>query len=158
MISDSRRACSCLVLAGLIVLSPLAALAEPPRGGRYPVIGADGAQDFVWLDNQDGFVCPSRPLWSLAIQGTNLLLKSRNFDFQAIPIALRGDGTASMDRVIQPGRNVKYRISGTFDGKGRLKLRLEDVSRERGPCSWRFEAEYPDGIVPGIKAVRSGSP
>lgn len=158
MISGSRQACPRLVLASLIVLSPLAARAETPGSGRYPVIGASPTQDIVWTDNQDGFVCPSRPVWSLAVQGTNLLLKTRNFDYQSIPIALRGDGSASMDRIIQPARNVKYRVSGTFDGKGRLRLRLEDLARERDPCSWRFEAVYQEGIVPGVRAGRSSSP
>ena len=158
MIFDSRRRHHRLLLAGLLFLSPLSAQAETPGSGRYPVIGASVPQDIVWTDNQDGFVCPSRPVWSIAIQGTNLLLKTRNFDYQAVPIALRGDGSASMDRIIQPGRNVKYRVSGTFDGKGRLRLRLEDLAREREPCSWRFEAEYREGIVPGVKAGRSSSP
>ena len=158
MIFDSRQPCPHLLLAGLIVLLPLAAQAETPGSGRYPVIVGGATQDIAWTDNQDGFVCPSRPVWSVTVQGTSLLLKTRNFDYQAVPIALRGDGSASMDRIIQPGRNVKYRVSGTFDGKGRLRLRLEDLTREREPCSWRFEAEYRDGIVPGVKAGRSGSP
>lgn len=92
------------------------------------------------------------------VQGTTLLLKTRNFDYQAVPILLRGDGSASMDRVFQPARNIKYRVSGTFDGRGRMRLRLEDLEREGGPCSWKFAAEYQDGIVPGVKAARSGNP
>ena len=92
------------------------------------------------------------------MQGATLLLKTRNFDYQSVPIALRGDGSASMDRVLQPERNIKYRISGTFNGRGRMRLRLEDLAREGPPWSWRFAAEYQDGIVPGIKAVRSRNP
>ncbi|CAN5118504.1 hypothetical protein BH10PSE6_BH10PSE6_29510 [soil metagenome] len=158
MIFNSRRACRGALLAGLIFLSHPAARAETPGSAQNPSLGAGDALDFVWSNNPGSLACPRRPLWSIAIQGTNLLLKSRNFDFQAIPIALRGDGSASMDRVIQPGRNVKYRVSGSFDGRGRLRLRLQDLMGEGEPCSWRFEAEYQDGIVPGVKAARSTSP
>lgn len=107
------------------------------------------------MDNQDSSACPRKPIWTIAVQGATLLLKTRNFDYQAVPIVLRGDGSASMDRTFQPRRNLKYRVSGTFDGRGYMRLRLEDLAREGEPCSWRFMAEYPDGVVPGIRAVRS---
>jgi len=146
------------LLAGLIALLHPVAQAQTPGSGRSPVLGASSTRDFVWVDDQESSACPRRPSWTLAIRGANLLLKSRNFDYQAIPIAARGDGSASMDRIFQPGRNVKYRVSGTFDGKGRLRLRLDDLSREHGPCSWRFEAEYQDEVVPGVKSARSRNP
>jgi hypothetical protein len=147
-----------ILLAGLIFLSPQAAQAQAPGRSQVPMLGAGDALDFAWSNDPGSFACPRRPVWSMAIQGTNLLLKSRNFEFQTIPIALRGDGSASLERVIYPGRNVKYRVSGSFDGRGRLRLRLRDLAGEGEPCSWRFEADYQDGIVPGVKAVRSSSP
>ncbi len=152
------------VLAHLALgVSALAALAHAPAfaqsgGARDQAIGSNPGQDFVWTDNQERSACPRKPIWTIAVQGTTLLFKTKNFDYQAVPVALRGDGSASMDRVFQPGRNLKYRISGTFDGHGRMRLRLDDLSREGGPCSWRFEAEYQDDVVPGVKAARARSP
>lgn len=144
-------------VAALAFLAHAPAFAESTVARDRATASSPG-QDIVWTDNQDSAVCPKRPVWTIAVQGTALLLKTRNFDYQAVPIALRGDGSASMDRVFQPGRNLKYRVSGTFDGQGRMRLRLEDLSREGGPCSWRFEAEYQDGLVPGVKATRSRNP
>lgn len=141
----------------LTVLAHTAAFAQPD-GARDRAIDSSPGQDFVWMDNQDRAACPKRPIWTIAVQGTTLLFKTRNFDYQTVPVALRGDGSASMDRVFQSGRNVKYRISGTFDGRGRMRLRLEDLTREGAPCSWRFEAGYQDGVVPGVKATRSRNP
>lgn len=158
MIFNSRGACRGALLASLVFLSPQAARAETLGSAQVPLLGVGDALDFVWSNNPGSLACPGRPAWSLAIQGTNLLLKSRNFDFQKIPIALRGDGSASLDRIIQPGKNVKYRVTGTFDGRGRLRLRLQDLMGEGQPCSWRFEAEYRNGIVPGVKAIRSTGP
>jgi hypothetical protein len=152
------------VLAHLALgATALAFLARAPAfaqasGAEDQRIGSGQSQDILWIDNQDSASCPKKPIWTLAVQGTTLLLKTRNFDYQAVPIVLRGDGSASMDRVFQPGRNLKYRVSGTFDGRGRMRLRLEDLAREGGPCSWRFAAEYQDGLVPGVKATRSKSP
>ncbi len=124
--------------------------------GHTPAL-AQG-QDIVWIDNQERSACPSRPIWTVAVQGNALLFKTRNFDYQVVPVALRGDGSASLDHIFRPGRNLKYRISGTFDGRGRMKLRLDDLGREDAPCSWRYEAEYPDGIMPGVKAARNRTP
>lgn len=146
-----------LSVTALAFLADAPAFAES-NSARDRAIGSSPAQDIVWTDNQDSSACPKRPVWTIMAQGTTLLLKTRNFDYQVVPIALRGDGSASMDHVIQPGRNVKYRISGTFDGHGRMRLRLEDLAREGRPCSWRLEAEYQDGIVPGVKAARSRNP
>lgn len=145
----------CAIALALLAHAPAFAQAG---GTADRTMGSPPAQDIVWTDNQDSSVCPRRPTWTIAVQGTALLLKTRNFDYQIVPIALRGDGSASMDRVFQPGRNLKYRVIGTFDGKGRMRLRLEDLAREGGPCSWRFEAEYQDGVVPGVKATRSRTP
>jgi hypothetical protein len=143
--------------AALAFLAGTPAFAEP-NGARDRAIGSIEGQDIVWTDNQNSSACPSRPVWTIAVQGTSLLFKTRNFDYQSVPVALRGDGSASMDRVFQPGRNLKYRISGTFDGQGRMRLRLEDLAREGEPCSWRFAAEYQDDVVPGVKATRSRRP
>lgn len=141
----------------LVLLAYAPALAQA-RSSEDQVIGSGQGRDILWIDNQDSVACPRKPVWTLAVQGAALLLKTRNFDYQAVPIVPRGDGSASMDRVLQPGRNLKYRVSGTFDGRGRMTLRLEDLAREGGPCSWRFAAEYRDGIAPGVKAVRNKGP
>jgi hypothetical protein len=123
------------------------------------VFDLDVPQDIIWQVEQDTSACAKRPIWTLRIQPTNLLVRTPNFDYQPpIPIRLRGDGTASMDREIQPGRNVRYRVSGSFDGKGRLFLRLEDVARDDIRCSWKFSAWYKEGVVSGVKGGWSGTP
>lgn len=134
------------------------ARAETLTQTSTPVLGESPIQAIVWTDNQDTAACPRRPTWLVAVQGPLLLFRTRAFDYQAVPIALRGDGSASLDRVIQPGVNIKYRVSGTFNGKGRVTLRLEDLAREGGPCSWRFGAEHQEGILPGVKGGRSKGP
>lgn len=143
-----------LSVAAPVLVAPAAA---EPRSTGDQTVGSTPL-DIVWMSNQADSACAKRPIWTIAVQGKALLLRTRNFDYQSVPIAPRGDGSASMDRVLQPARNLKYRVSGSFDGHGTLRLLLEDLAREAEPCSWRFEAKYADGVAPGVSATRSRKP
>jgi hypothetical protein len=110
--------------------------------------------DIEFLLTEGDPVCPRKFRWIASVKGSDFFIKTRNTEYQRIPIALRGNGSASMDHTIQPGRNLKYRITGTFDGKGRVWLRLEDLAQLDRPCVWEVTSSYRTGIAPGIAGGR----
>jgi hypothetical protein len=110
--------------------------------------------DIEFLLTEGDSVCPRKFRWIATVKGSDFFIKTRNVDYQRVPIALRGNGSASMDHTMQPGRNLKYRITGTFDGKGRLWLRLEDLVQLDRPCVWEVTTSYRNGIAPGIAGGR----
>ena len=143
-------------LAGLgIVLFPAIQLAAQSDVRNPSALFAPSNDNDIELVLKDGdSVCPGKFRWIATVKGSDLFIKTRNLEYQRIPIALRGDGSASMDQTIQPGRNLKYRITGTFDGKGRLWLRLEELAQPDRRCVWEVTSSYRNGIAPGIAGGR----
>jgi hypothetical protein len=143
-----------LTSLGIVLFPFIPVAAQPDARSPSALFAPSTDNDFELVLKEGDSACPGKFRWIATVKGSDFFIKTRNFDYQRIPIALRGDGSASMDHTIQPGRNLKYRITGTFDGKGRLWLRLEDLAQHDRRCVWDVTSSYRNGIAPGISGGR----